>query len=91
MSVEKYSTQLNYEAFYIGNAITYLEKHLEDLTNNPQEGSESRFLVDRIIKHLKFGTIGGRVFSMEEDYRKHEAGVAEAWKEFREEHPEYFK
>lgn len=90
MGVEEYSIQLNYESFYIGNAITYLEQHLENLREAP-EGGESKFLVERIIKHLKFGTIGGRVFSMEQGYRKHEASVAEAWKEFRETHPEYFK
>lgn len=88
-----------FEVAAIGDAIEYLEEHLEsviDSSSIPNTGEipdpESRLWVEEIqelLENLKFGTVGGRAFMMERQYRKNEASVAEAWQKFCEEYPNY--
>jgi hypothetical protein len=97
---EKYSEEFLYEIAFIGDAIEYLEEHLNGIIEcNSVPGTnildaESKLWVEQveeIIDNLKLGTVGGRTFELERTYRKNEAKVAEAWKEFRENNPEYFR
>lgn len=73
------------ESFYIGEAIEYLEDHLQKDLKVEESQFES---VKLIIKNLEQGTLGGRLFCKE---REAEAAIAEAWGNLREEYPEFFK
>lgn len=95
----EYSEAFRFEAAVIGDTIEYLENQLESIIDSytvqstglmEQEGEEWAAEVQELIDNLRLGTVGGRAFEMERQYRKNEAKVAQAWEEFRESHPEYF-
>lgn len=92
--------QFRFEVAVIGDAIEYLEKHVKSvIESNSVPGTdildrESKLWVEELqelIENLKFGTVGGRTFERERKYKKNEAEVAEAWKKFRDDYPEYFR
>lgn len=96
----EYSDQFEFEVAVIGDAVEYLEKHRDSIVDSysipntgeieDQEGRQWIKEVQELIDHLLFGTVGGRAFNNQREYRKNEIAVAEAWEQFREDNPKYF-
>ena len=95
----EYTEAFRFEIAVIGDVIEYLENERDNIIDSytiqstgimEQEGEEWVAEVQELIDNLRLGTVGGRAFEIERQYRKNEAKVAQAWEEFRESHPEYF-